>query len=315
MIYIVRPSASTGARLLAEAVEGHRVKAIRRVNPGDYFVMWGAHDGLMTVHTINNVPLRSKLADAEALTAAGVPTITVSRTRPAVVAPVVATRAIDPAYTAFLLAQQHAEALADGHFVAYERPRPLIDGVRQLWETSAALLGHLQAAPPPLPMPVVAAPQAEWLGRTSNHTGGLDLLTPVAAPDYYVRKETFVHEYRVHSFLGASIRAGKKVPRDGFRENGDVPNRPGVANVAAHPWIRSWDGGWRIAYDGVSIRQRHREVAHQAVAALHLQFGAVDIGERADGSLCVLEVNRAPGLEGGTIEAYARAIRAWAGRA
>ena len=33
--------------------------------------------------------------------------------------------------------------------------------------------------------------------------------------------------------------------------------------------------------------------------------------ERADGSLLVLEVNRAPGLEGGTIDAYTDAIRQW----
>jgi hypothetical protein len=37
----------------------------------------------------------------------------------------------------------------------------------------------------------------------------------------------------------------------------------------------------------------------------------VDIGVRADGSLLVLEVNRAPGLEGGTITRYADAIRKW----
>ena len=66
-----------------------------------------------------------------------------------------------------------------------------------------------------------------------------------------------------------------------------------------------------ISYDGEVVKQRHRDIAHQAIQALGLQFGAVDIGERADGSLLVLEVNRAAGVEGGTVEAYARAVRRW----
>ena len=144
-----------------------------------------------------------------------------------------------------------------------------------------------------------ATPRQGWLGRSSRHVGGSDLLRPPRQPDYWVKKEDIVQEYRVHSFKGHSIRAGVKRVRDGFFEQ------------TAHRWIRSWEAGWRISYDGESVRQRHRDLAHAAVAALKLDFGAVDIGERADGSLLVLEVNRAPGLEGGTIGAYAKAITAW----
>ena len=64
-------------------------------------------------------------------------------------------------------------------------------------------------------------------------------------------------------------------------------------------------------YDGVSSRQPHRDLAHRACEALGLQFGAVDIGEQVDGSLVVLEVNRAPGLEDGTVARYAGAITRW----
>ena len=146
---------------------------------------------------------------------------------------------------------------------------------------------------------VSLTPKEGWLPRIVNHTGGLDLLRPPAHPEFWVKKEVFVKEFRVHSFDGQSIRAGIKVPRQGF----DKP----------HAWIRSWDGGWRISYDGKSIKQRHRDVAHKAVEALGLTFGAVDIGERKDKSLVVLEVNRAPGLEGGTIGCYADAIHSWIG--
>ena len=123
--------------------------------------------------------------------------------------------------------------------------------------------------------------------------------TPLLNPDYWSKKEPIVREFRVHSFLGRSIRAGVKDLRDGF------------TSATAHPWVRSWEAGWRIRYDGVSSRQRHRDLAHAAVRALGLDFGAVDIAEKADGSLMVLEVNRAPGLEGGTVDAYASAVERW----
>ncbi len=119
------------------------------------------------------------------------------------------------------------------------------------------------------------------------------MLNPPDNPDYWVKVEKFVDEFRVHSFLGKSLRAGPKRV---------IPGR-----VDPHPWIKSEDGGWAITYTGVTPDVR--ELAHKAVNALNLDFGAVDIGKREDGSLVVLEVNRAPGLdEGGCAAAYAAAI-------
>jgi glutathione synthase/RimK-type ligase-like ATP-grasp enzyme len=47
------------------------------------------------------------------------------------------------------------------------------------------------------------------------------------------------------------------------------------------------------------------------VKALGLTFGAVDLGLTPTGKFKILEVNRAPGIEGSTIEAYVKAINKW----
>jgi len=141
-----------------------------------------------------------------------------------------------------------------------------------------------------------ATPTAVWLPRSNHHVGGNDLLDPPDSPNYFSKRETLVREYRIHSFLGRSIRAGIKVPREGVRQ---------------HEWIRSFDGGWKISYDNFESTEAQRKLAAKAVKTLGLDFGAVDIGEKADGTLMVLEINRAPGLEGGTVAAYANAIQRW----
>lgn len=137
----------------------------------------------------------------------------------------------------------------------------------------------------------------EWLARTSDHERGSDLLNPRTRADYYVKKEKIVKEFRVHSFNGLSIRAGEKVK----------------ARPDAHPWIRSWDAGWDVRYNGVT--PAHRAIAAKAIKALELDFGAVDIGQKENGDLFVLEVNRAPAMdEGNTAKIYAQYILEWFNR-
>lgn len=149
-----------------------------------------------------------------------------------------------------------------------------------------------------------------YLWRKNDHVGGYDLLTIPAVPDYIVSKEKFLNEYRIHSFDGRSIRAGQKIIREGFTEiKSESEWRPNAR--MAHPWIRSFDAGWRVNYDGFKSNSNMRNLAHQAVKVLGLTFGAVDIAQTSDGSYKVLEVNRAPGIEGNTIGAYARAINRW----
>lgn len=150
---------------------------------------------------------------------------------------------------------------------------------------------------------------ADLLPRTLQHQGGHDLLIRPTHPDYQVVKEPFVKEFRLHSFAGRSIRAGVKVPREGFTPCSELEWRPDASLV--HPWVRSFDAGWRVNYDGFKSTNDLRGLAHKAVKALNLTFGAVDIAQLSNGSLKVLEVNRAPGIDGNTIAAYTRAITRW----
>lgn len=155
---------------------------------------------------------------------------------------------------------------------------------------------------------VAAYKRSGYVGRTFNHTGGLDILEKTEAPDYFTFKEIFTQEYRIHSFNGKSIRAGKKIPREGFTPvETEADWKPGLL----HPWVRSYDGGWKISYETFASTADMRMLAHKAVKALGLTFGAVDMAQRPDGSLVVLEVNTAPGIEGNTLNTYVRAISKW----
>lgn len=144
----------------------------------------------------------------------------------------------------------------------------------------------------------------QWLPRSSAHHEGNDLLAPgTFAPSYWVRREEIKEEFRIHVWKEGedyvSIRVGVKRPR---------------AGVEQHPWIRSWQAGWYLNYgEGPKlVKQKHRDAAKGAVQALGLDFGAVDLGVRPDGSLVVFEVNRAPGLEGKTLVKYVEKISGWA---
>jgi hypothetical protein len=145
------------------------------------------------------------------------------------------------------------------------------------------------------PMPDVNG----WLPRSAVHHSGDDLLTPPRNPDFWVKHEEIQREFRIHVWNGVSSRVALKVPN---REEGQY-----------HPWIRSHSVGWRLDYGqgAHAVRQKHRDVAKAAISALKLDFGAVDVAERPDGSVFVLEVNRAPGLEGRTLEKYVEKVKEW----
>ena len=117
------------------------------------------------------------------------------------------------------------------------------------------------------------------------------------APLYvkYVKKAT---EYRIHVAFGDIIDEQQK------RRRLDTPDEQ-------VDWqIRNHSNGWVFARDGISVPGPVRDAALAAVAALGLDFGAVDIGfnDHAQAAT-VYEVNTAPGLEGSTLDAYYEAFR------
>lgn len=114
----------------------------------------------------------------------------------------------------------------------------------------------------------------------------------------YVRKE---HEYRLHVFNGQVIDVVEKRRRGGFEEN-PVYNK----------FIRSYENGWIMARENVTVSDATRAEAVKAVRALGLDFGAVDIvmGAR-DNKPYVLEVNTAPGIQGTTLANYKTAVETW----
>lgn len=105
-------------------------------------------------------------------------------------------------------------------------------------------------------------------------------------------------EFRFHIFNGEIIDVAQKRLRNGARDN---PNR--------NPYVRNTANGWIFAHNDVHYPDAAREAALQAVRALGLSFGAVDLAVNDRGTVKVFEVNTAPGIEGQTIQRYADAIR------
>jgi RimK-like ATP-grasp domain len=120
----------------------------------------------------------------------------------------------------------------------------------------------------------------------SNADSGL-----VPAP-LYVRCLYKRREYRVHVFRGEIIDVEEKRRMRG---------RP-------RSLIRSHLNGYVYCRTNVVEPPGLHALALKAVAALHLDFGAVDIIDSKRFGPTVLEVNTAPGLEGTTLRIYAEVI-------
>ena len=72
--------------------------------------------------------------------------------------------------------------------------------------------------------------------------------------------------------------------------------------------IRNHANGWIFARAGVEIPETVKTTAVEAIHALGLDFGAVDMIITPQGVGKILEINTAPGLEGTTLESYTEAI-------
>lgn len=146
---------------------------------------------------------------------------------------------------------------------------------------------------------------SEWLPRHAKHSGGRELVRRLTGrrlrtnpPDFFVKRMDFVDEYRVHVINGKSVKIGKKVKM----------------HEGAHPWVRSHRYGWRPSYTSdvrlaVEATPGIREESKKAIAALNLDFGAVDVGVTREGRATVLEVNTAPGLKPSIAQIYAEKLK------
>ena len=113
----------------------------------------------------------------------------------------------------------------------------------------------------------------------------------VDAPLYtkYIKKE---HEYRLHVFNGKVFHVQKKA------------RSKAVADENVNWKIRNHGNGFIYAHVGVDVEDATKQIAVNAVAALGLDFGAVDMMVTKAGVWYVLEVNTACGLENTTLEKY-----------
>jgi glutathione synthase/RimK-type ligase-like ATP-grasp enzyme len=108
-------------------------------------------------------------------------------------------------------------------------------------------------------------------------------------------------EYRVHIFRGQMIDFVQK-KRVSSERRDDTFN----------PYISSMEHGWVFTRTEVPDVPSVIRIAQQAVTALGLDFGAVDI-MFYEGRSYVLEVNTAPGLAGTTLVKYGNALRRYMG--
>lgn len=132
------------------------------------------------------------------------------------------------------------------------------------------------------------------VGQAENHHPA-DLQ---AAP-LYVKYVMKTHEYRVHVVHGTVTDVQRKA------RNTDIP-------VEQVNWqVRNHDNGFVFVRENVNPHSSALEQAIEAVEALGLDFGAVDIIWNVRQSApYVLEVNTACGLEGTTLERYTAALTA-----
>lgn len=139
------------------------------------------------------------------------------------------------------------------------------------------------------------------------HSGsGIVIMDPDHEDTWAVEAPLFVkyvpkrNEYRVHVMNGEVI----DIQRKGLRE--ELRGREGinwkVQNLA--------NGFIYVRHDGHAVPPCVPSAAIQAVRALQLDFGAVDVIFNAKTNQAyVLEVNTAPGLVGTTIESYRTALQ------
>lgn len=134
------------------------------------------------------------------------------------------------------------------------------------------------------------------LGRGVNHRAGLDIVwvdsptSDVEQRSYYTKFVRMDKELRVHVFGGEVLRVFRKVPR-----TCDADTRVKTS-------LRGW--GYHVV-NHTKHYKKAQAIAIQAVSALGLTFGAVDIGwNEGEVKYYVFEVNTGPALNSITLHHY-----------
>jgi hypothetical protein len=104
-------------------------------------------------------------------------------------------------------------------------------------------------------------------------------------------------EYRCHVMMGKVIHTQQKKRRNGWRDD------PTFSDT-----VRNYHHGWIFAIQNVHPSEATKQTSIDAVEAMGLDFGAVDIMQTPDGTGYVLEVNTAPGIDGSSPAKYCQAI-------
>lgn len=113
----------------------------------------------------------------------------------------------------------------------------------------------------------------------------------------YVKYAKKMQEYRIHVIEGEVVRVQRKA------RSREVPDEE------VNWQIRNHDNGFIFATEGVEVGENVERSAIDAVAALGLDFGAVDVITHPSYDHYILEVNTAPGLTGTTLEVYAEKLK------
>jgi hypothetical protein len=145
------------------------------------------------------------------------------------------------------------------------------------------------------------------LGRKLHHTQGKDIIFGVGHNrDYFTQLVPKHNEFRVWVFRGKHLAT--------YEKKLDYPGKYGKRGRSKEVW--NWHNGFAFHFvQPEQVQDKLKTLAINAVAALDLDFGAVDILLGADRRYYVLEVNTAPGTQGAArqgITSLVNCIERWA---
>ena len=189
------------------------------------------------------------------------------------------------------------------------RPERVINMTRAIEAASSKYesLFTMREAGVPVPRASTSpqAVRAPYLGRDFSHTQGRDIVLCMQEADalrnpkdYYIEYIPTQREYRVHVAFGEVIKVSEKVLTDPSQSCG---------------YIRNHGHGYTFRQPRTRLGNLGQAASVDAVRALGLDFGAVDLIIGDDSNTYILEVNTGPACNRSTGLAYVQAFAAQLG--